>query len=89
LSAAPPLTELLERKHHSPWQAKLDLHLARRGGKTVLAHTRHRGPLYIQQPFYPEGDGICHLPHVWRIWTCANEHWSACFKAADPPHFFP
>ncbi|WP_245536625.1 urease accessory protein UreD [Thiothrix nivea] len=43
----------------SGWQAELSLGFACRGGKTVLAERRQRGPLAVQRPFYPEGD-VCH-----------------------------
>ncbi len=42
------------------WVAKLDLELADNGGKTVLKHRKHQGPLMVQKPFYPEGE-LCHL----------------------------
>ncbi|MBA3902978.1 MAG: urease accessory protein [Rhodocyclaceae bacterium] len=42
------------------WQASLDLRFSRRAGDTVLAERRHRGPLRVQKPFYPEGGGVCH-----------------------------
>ncbi|WP_295449850.1 urease accessory protein UreD [uncultured Thiodictyon sp.] len=38
------------------WQAGLELGLAQRAGRTVLAHKRQFGPLTVQRPFYPEGD---------------------------------
>jgi urease accessory protein len=37
------------------WEAALDLRLGLRGGRTVLTERRHRGPLQVQRPFYPEG----------------------------------
>lgn len=45
---------------HAGWRASLDLELAARGGRTVLARRSHVGPLVVQRPFYPEGD-VCHL----------------------------
>jgi urease accessory protein len=41
------------------WQAELRLGFTLRNGKTVLARRRHRGPLAVQRPFYPEG-AVCH-----------------------------
>lgn len=43
----------------SAWQAELHLRFAPRGGRTALVERRHRGPLVVQKPLYPEG-GICH-----------------------------
>lgn len=41
------------------WEAELQLGFARRGLRTVLSERRHRGPLTVQRPFYPEGH-VCH-----------------------------
>ena len=41
------------------WRGVLALRFAARDGRTVLAQRRHEGPLYIQQPFFPD-DGVCH-----------------------------
>lgn len=44
------------------WQASLELELAQRAQKTVLTRARHRGPLRVQRPFYPENpDEACHV----------------------------
>ena len=46
----------------SSWQASLDLRFALRaaGTGTVLAERRHRGPLRVQKPLFPEGPNLCH-----------------------------
>ncbi|WP_420992675.1 urease accessory protein UreD [Cupriavidus sp. 30B13] len=41
------------------WEASLCLGFAARGERTALVERRHRGPLLVQKPLYPEG-GICH-----------------------------
>ncbi|WP_220472509.1 urease accessory protein UreD [Citrobacter sp. RHBSTW-00671] len=46
--------------HTRGWQAELDLQFTRTTHKTVLASSRHHGPLTVQRPFYPEND-VCHL----------------------------
>lgn len=49
------------------WEASLDLGFASRRDVTRLVHARHRGPLRVQRPFYPEGldakgrSGACHV----------------------------
>ena len=42
------------------WRAELALRFEYRAGRTVLVQRRHRGPLCVQKPFYPEGEGVCH-----------------------------
>jgi len=43
------------------WEARLQLEIRRVGGRSVLARREHRGPLVVQKPFYPEGEGCVHL----------------------------
>lgn len=45
------------------WQARLRLGFALdpRTRRTLLTQRRHEGPLQVQRPFYPEGDGACHV----------------------------
>ncbi|WP_136810776.1 urease accessory protein UreD [Desulfosediminicola flagellatus] len=44
----------------SGWSARLDLEISHRGEKSVVSHSRQKGPLTIQRPFYPENE-VCHL----------------------------
>jgi urease accessory protein len=46
------------------WTAELGLAFERRGERTLLVERRHRGPLQVQRPFYPEGEG---RPHVYLL----------------------
>ncbi|WP_424192952.1 urease accessory protein UreD [Ampullimonas aquatilis] len=43
------------------WQAALKLGFCHEHGRTVLRERSHFGPLRIQKPLYPEGDGCCHV----------------------------
>lgn len=45
----------------SRWQAELNLGLVNTARGTVLRRCRHKGPLYVQKPFYPEGRELAHL----------------------------
>ena len=45
----------------SGWRAELELRFARRGDRTIVVSRRQDGPLLIQRPFYPEGEGVCHV----------------------------
>ena len=42
------------------WEAELTLHYAKLDGRSILTQRRHRGPLLVQKPFYPEGNEVCH-----------------------------
>jgi len=41
------------------WDASLTLTYARRSGRTTLVEQAHDGPLVVQKPLYPDGDGRC------------------------------
>jgi urease accessory protein len=56
-------TERTEASAAAPvWPASLELHIGAGKHGTRLLGNRHRGPLYVQKPFYPEGN---RLPHVY------------------------
>jgi urease accessory protein len=43
------------------WHAFLRLAIEKRKGRSALTQARHRGPLCVQKPFYPEGPDVAHL----------------------------
>lgn len=45
---------------HSHWQASLQLGFSKDVAVTRLTGRKHRGPLRVQKPLYPEGAEICH-----------------------------
>lgn len=49
---------ILDRAASTGWRAELELSYRREGNRTLLEH-RHRGPLRVQRPFFPEG-GVNH-----------------------------
>lgn len=44
-----------------PWNARLEVGVAKRGDASVAMHRRHSGPLRLQKPLYPEGPAVAHL----------------------------
>ncbi len=45
---------------HRQWKAQLNLGFEYRRERTTLVRRSHKGPLFVQKPFYPEGDEVCH-----------------------------
>lgn len=45
----------------SRWHADLELQFEQGVRGCRLARNRHRGPLYVQKPFYPEGRDLAHV----------------------------
>lgn len=43
------------------WLATLDLQFQKTSRGTRLMRSRHVGPLYVQKPFYPEGNNLAHV----------------------------
>ncbi len=54
-------TKILPDKASPHWDARLELGFARRRGKCCLVEKNHRGPLYVQRAFYPEGPDLAHV----------------------------
>jgi len=53
-----PASEAQEEKG---WFARLELGFGLQAGRSMLRHRLHQGPLVVQRPFYPEGEGCCHV----------------------------
>ena len=53
-------TDFTNSDEDKGWRAQLDLEITHRGEKSVVSHSRQKGPLTIQNPFYPENE-VCHL----------------------------
>jgi len=43
------------------WEGDISLTLTQGPRGTRLTESRHKGPLYVQKPFYPEGKDLAHL----------------------------
>src|SRR5215471_13710918 len=58
-------SELEPERRRAPgaagWKAELEVEFSERSGRTLPTRRRHRGPLVVQRPFYPEGRDACHL----------------------------
>ena len=57
-------TQLADSAHPlsaTTWPATLSLQLAKTARGMRLVSTEHNGPLYVQKPFYPEGDELAHV----------------------------
>ncbi len=57
---AVPIEENRNENVSTGWQAELHLGFSRKAEKTLLSSRKHKGPLTVQRPFYPEG-GLCHV----------------------------
>jgi len=57
---SPTLARFPDAGAHSAWQAHLRLGFALHDGVSRLVERTHSGPLRVQKPLYPEGDGVCH-----------------------------
>ncbi|MEE9426121.1 MAG: urease accessory protein UreD [Methylococcales bacterium] len=58
--AETPKQDIDDQNLTQGWKAQLHLGFIRSGTRTLLTDRRHKGPLTVQRPFYPEG-GICHV----------------------------
>jgi urease accessory protein len=45
---------------HRGWTGRLELEYEFLQKSTVLSRNRHKGPLVVQRPLYPEGKRVCH-----------------------------
>lgn len=43
------------------WQGLLQLEFTQQQTRTALSRSQMQAPLKVQRPFYPEGEGVCHV----------------------------
>jgi urease accessory protein len=60
-ASALPITPGALAAYGGGWDARLDVVLARRAGRTVATRVAHRGPLRLQKLLWPEGPELAHL----------------------------
>jgi urease accessory protein len=61
VAAASPTTPGALAAYGGGWDARLDVALALRAGRTVATRVAHRGPLRLQKLLWPEGPKLAHL----------------------------
>jgi urease accessory protein len=59
-TSTPRVKPQTQHDNASLWHASLNLGFRQLRDKTVLLVNKHRGPLRVQRPFYPENNGRCH-----------------------------
>ena len=57
--AGPAATAIASANPRAGWHAHLALGFAKVDDCTRLVRRAHEGPLAVQKPLYPEGDGVC------------------------------
>ena len=78
---------LLSEPIQASWHASLGLGFSFESDRTVLSEKRFDGPLVVQKPLYPEGEGVCHAILVHPPGGIAGgDELSLRVKAAAPAH---
>ncbi len=60
LTLVSPQPPILDQRQDAGWNARIALGFKKRENTTILSRREHQGPLRVQKPLYPEGNGICH-----------------------------